>query len=51
MKTETDRLRRALDLRQMVNDRYLPEGAKPVKTRTLQSLMADIAVQRAARTA
>lgn len=51
VKTETDRLRRALDLRQMVNDRYLPEGAKPLKTRTLQSLMADIAVQRAARTA
>jgi len=49
-KTETDRLRRTLDLREMINDRYLPEGARPLKTRTLRSLMADIAVERAART-
>lgn len=50
-KAEMDRLRRALDLREMINDRYLPEGASPLKTRTLRSLIADIVVERAARTA
>jgi hypothetical protein len=50
-KAEMDRLRRALDLREMINARYLPEGARPIKTRTLQSLMVDIGRERASRTA
>lgn len=51
VKAEMDRLQRAFELREMINDRYLPAGARPLKTRTLRSLMADLAVERATRTA
>jgi hypothetical protein len=50
-KAETDRLRRAVEVRQLINDRYLPEGATPLKVRTLESLIDDIREERAARTA
>jgi hypothetical protein len=40
--TKADRLQRALDLRQSINSHYLPEGAYPLKTRTLRSLLEDI---------
>lgn len=36
--TEADRLTRAIELRQIVNEHHLPEGAHPLKLRTLQSL-------------
>lgn len=50
-KAETDRLRRAVEVRQLINERYLPEGATPLKVRTLESLIDDIREERAALTA
>lgn len=46
-KAETDRLRRAVEVRQLINERYLPEGATPLKVRTLKSLLDDIREERA----
>ena len=42
---ERDRLQRAIDLRQLINAHHLPADANPLKTRTLQSLIDDIAVE------
>jgi hypothetical protein len=50
-KAETDRLRRAVEVRQLINDRYLPEGTTPLKIRTLESLIDDIREERATLTA
>jgi len=49
--SEIDRLRRALELRELVNRNYLTDGAKPIPTRTLGSLINDIEGERAHRTA
>lgn len=48
---ETDRLRRALELRGLINRAYLPEDAPVLKTRTLSSLIDDIESERAGKTA
>lgn len=42
---ELDRLQRALDLREIINRAHLPDGAHPLKTRTLRSLLEDIAYE------
>jgi hypothetical protein len=49
--SEVDRLRRALELRELINRNYLADGAKPIPTRTLGSLINDIEGERAHRTA
>lgn len=49
--TEMDRLRRALELRELINERYLGTDVRPFKTRTLRSLINDIEVERAALSA
>ena len=36
---EQERLRRAIELRGLINEHYLPEGQHTLKTRTLQSLL------------
>jgi hypothetical protein len=35
---ELDRLTRAIELREIINDYHLPPDATPLKTRTLESL-------------
>ena len=42
---EADRLQRALDLRELVNNHHLPADAHPLKTRTLRSLLEDIQLE------
>lgn len=42
---EADRLQRALDLRQLVNDHHLPADAHPLKTRTIRSLLEGIELE------
>jgi hypothetical protein len=44
---EIDRLRRALELRELINAHYLTPEIRPLKTRTLESLINDIEVERA----
>lgn len=44
---EKDRLSRALELRELINGRYLTSDVKPLGTRTLRSLIDDIDVERA----
>jgi hypothetical protein len=44
---EKDRLSRALELRELINGRYLSADVKPLGTRTLRSLIDDIDVERA----
>lgn len=46
-----DRLRRAVEVRTLINDRYKLPGVPRFKTRTLSSLIAGIEVERSARTA
>lgn len=48
---ETDRLRRAIELRELINQRYRLPGVPELKTRTLRSLVDDIQGEQAARTA
>ena len=36
---EQERLRRAVELRSLINEHYLPDGQHPLKTRTLKSLL------------
>ncbi len=48
---EIDRLRRALELRELINQRYRLPGVPELKTRTLRSLIDDIQGEQAARTA
>ncbi|MCK2028075.1 hypothetical protein KZC56_17395 [Microbacterium sp. SSW1-47] len=47
-KIETDRLTRALELRNLVNDKYREEGQPALKTRTLSSLLEGIREEREA---
>lgn len=49
--SEIDRLRRALELRELINRSYLADGSKAIPTRTLGSLINDIESERAHRTA
>lgn len=44
---EIDRLRRAAELRDLINSRYLTKEVRPLKTRTLRSLIDDIEGERA----
>lgn len=44
---ELERLRRAVELRDLINSRYLTEDVRPLKTRTLHSLIDDIASEQA----
>lgn len=44
---EIDRLRRAAELRDLINSRYLTKDVRPLKTRTLRSLIDDIEGERA----
>lgn len=44
---EVDRLRRAAELRDLINSRYLNEDVRPLNTRTLRSLIDDIEGERA----
>jgi hypothetical protein len=44
---ELDRLARALELRNLINRSYLSDDVRPLNTRTLQSLIEDIQVERA----
>jgi hypothetical protein len=44
---EIDRLRRAAELRDLINSRYLTKDVRPLKTRTLHSLIDDIEDERA----
>src|SRR4051794_410966 len=44
---EKDRLSRALELRELINGRYLNAEVKPLGTRTVRSLIDDIDVERA----
>ncbi len=46
-KTETDRLRRAIELRDLINAKYRGVGDPPLKTRTLRSLVDGIEEERA----
>lgn len=46
-KLETDRLRRALELRELVNDSYRAPESPPMPTRTLKSLLDGIEEERA----
>lgn len=48
---EIDRLRRAMELRELINQRYRLPGVPELKTRTLRSLIEDIQGEQAARTA
>jgi len=48
---EYDRLRRALELRELLNQHHLPVDAHPLKTRTLRSLLGEIDYQREALSA
>ena len=48
---EMDRLRRALELRQLINSAYRPDGNRPIETRTLRSLIDDIETERARESA
>lgn len=48
---EIDRLRRALELRELINQRYQLPGVPELKTRTLRSLIDDIQGEQEARTA
>lgn len=45
---ESDRLTRALEMRQLVNDRYRRPGVPALKVRTLESLLEDIREESAA---
>lgn len=45
---EMDRLRRALELRELINDRYLSVDVRKINTRILRSLLDDIEVEQAA---
>jgi hypothetical protein len=45
---EMDRLRRALELRELINEHYLTTEVPKLNTRTLQSLLDDIQVELAA---
>lgn len=47
-KIETDRLQRALELRELVNTKYRAAGEPELKDRTLRSLVDDIEEERAA---
>lgn len=48
---EIDRLRRAVQLREMINERYRMDGVPVLRTRTLRSLVDDIQHHQAALTA
>lgn len=48
---QDDRLQRALELRNLINNRYLPAGMKPLHIRTLASLLTDITGARRSDTA
>lgn len=39
VKSETDRLTRALELRKLINRKYLTKGESPINTRTLESIL------------
>jgi hypothetical protein len=43
-----DRLRRALELRELINEHYLTADVRKLNTRTLRSLLDDIEVEQAA---
>lgn len=45
--TEIDRLRRAVELRTVINEHHLTDGLTPIRTRTLTSLINDIEVEQA----
>lgn len=45
---EMDRLRRALELRELINEHYLTADMQKLNTRTLRSLLDDIEVEQAA---
>lgn len=48
---EFERLSRALELRQILNDHHLPDGVHPFKTRTLRSLLDEMDFRREALSA
>lgn len=46
--SEIERLRRALELRELINSAYLTATVRPLNTRTVRSLIDDIEIERAA---
>lgn len=48
---EIDRLQRAVELRDLVNNKYRTKDVPELKSRTLRSLIDDLQLEQAARTA
>ncbi len=50
-KAEIDRLARAIELRKLINKKYLRDGDAQLKTRTLESIIGEIEAERASEVA